>query len=66
LHRVYQHWHFPSRTAVYQYSLLEGDRRVYLWVPPACRNVRGLIVAFKNLTEQRWLEDPTVRRAASV
>jgi hypothetical protein len=50
---------------VYQYSLLEGDRRVYLWVPPACRNVRGLVVAFKNLTEQRWLEDPIVRGAAS-
>jgi hypothetical protein len=44
--------------------VLEGDRRVYLWVPPACRNVRGLIVAFKNLTEQRWLEDTIVRDAA--
>lgn len=52
-------------SAVYQYSVLEGDRRVYLWVPPACRNVRGLVVAFKNLTEQRWLEDPIVRGAAS-
>lgn len=52
-------------SAVYQYSVLEGDRRAYLWVPPACRNVRGLIVAFKNLTEQRWLEDPLVRSAAS-
>jgi hypothetical protein len=51
-------------SAIYQYSVLEGDRRVYLWVPPACRNVRGLIVAFKNLTEQRWLEDPIVRSAA--
>jgi len=51
-------------SATYQYSVLEGDRRVYLWVPPACRNVRGLIVAFKNLTEQRWLEDPIVRGAA--
>lgn len=51
-------------SAIYQYSVLEGDRRVYLWVPPACRNVRGLIVAFKNLTEQRWLEDPIVRGAA--
>ena len=50
---------------VYQYSVLEGDRHVYLWVPPACRNVRGLVVAFKNLTEQRWLEDPIVRGAAS-
>src|SRR5579872_1952547 len=48
-------------SAIYQYSVLEGDRRVYLWVPPTCRNVRGLIVAFKNLTEQRWLEDPIVR-----
>lgn len=49
---------------VYQYSVLEGDRRVYLWVPPTCQSIRGLIVAFKNLTEQRWLEDPTVRGAA--
>jgi hypothetical protein len=52
-------------SATYQYSVLEGDRRVYLWVPPTCTNVRGLIVAFKNLTEQRWLEDPIVRSAAS-
>lgn len=51
--------------AVYQYSVQEGGRRVYLWVPPACTRVRGLIVAFKNLTEQRWLEDPIVRSAAA-
>lgn len=51
-------------SAVYQYSVLEGDRRVYLWVPPSCNAIRGLIVAFKNLTEQRWLEDPIVRGAA--
>ena len=51
--------------AVYQYSVQDGDRRVYLWVPPTCGHVRGLIVAFKNLTEQLWLEDPVIRAAAS-
>lgn len=51
--------------AVYQYSVQEGDRRVYLWTPPPCARIRGLIVAFKNLTEQRWLEDPAIRSTAT-
>lgn len=56
----------PLRASdVYQYSVQEGSRRVYLWVPPPCRAVRGLLVAFRNLTEQRWLEDPIVRAAAA-
>ncbi len=54
-----------ARGAVYQYQVMEGSRSVYLWVPPQCQQVRGLIVSFKNLTEQRWLEDPQVRSAAS-
>ena len=53
-----------ARGAIYQYSVVEGPRRVYLWVPPTCSEVRGLIVSFKNLLEQRWLEDPIVRTAA--
>ncbi len=51
--------------ATYQFVVREGDRNVYLWVPPACDRIRGLIAAFRNLTEQRWLEDNDVRAAAA-
>lgn len=54
-----------AHAVVYQYSVHEGGRTVYLWVPPSCRSVRGLIVSFKNLSEQRWLEDPQIRAAAA-
>ena len=32
--------------------------------PSPCKSVRGLIMAFKHLTEQRWLEDRIIRTAA--
>lgn len=51
--------------AVYQYSVKEGDRRVYLWVPPDCFHIRGLVVAFENMTELGWLNSPIVRSAAA-
>jgi hypothetical protein len=54
-----------AATAVYQYSIQNGDRTIYLWIPPACLQIRGVIVAFKNLTEQRWLEDPVIRSSAT-
>jgi len=55
----------PAHGAVYQYAVHEGGRTVYLWVPPSCLRVRGLIVAFRNLSEPLWLEDPLIRAAAS-
>jgi len=54
-----------AQDAVYQYAVTVAHRTTYLWVPPGCASVRGLIVAFANLTERQWLEDPSVRLVAA-
>lgn len=51
--------------AIYQYAVTVAHRTTYLWVPPRCASVRGLIVAFANLTERQWLEDSSVRGVAA-
>jgi len=51
--------------AVYQYAVPVAHRTAYLWIPPNCAAVRGVIVAFANLTERQWLEDPAIRAAAA-
>jgi pimeloyl-ACP methyl ester carboxylesterase len=51
--------------AVYQYSVTVGSRRAYLWIPPQCMRVRGVIMSMSNLLERNWLEDPIIRRAAA-
>jgi hypothetical protein len=50
--------------AIYQYAVTQANRTIYLWIPPECASVRGLIAAFANLTERQWLEDPAVREVA--
>jgi hypothetical protein len=50
---------------VYQYSVAVGDRRAYLWVPPDCKQIRGVIISLSNLLERRWLEDPQIRKTAA-
>ena len=51
--------------SVYQYSVAVGERSAYLWVPPDCRYVRGVIMSLSNLLERRWLEDPIIRKTAA-
>jgi hypothetical protein len=56
----------PGWGAVYQYSVTVGARgRAWLWIPPACRQVRGLIFSMENMLERNWLEDPIVRATAA-
>ena len=55
----------PASDAVYQFSVPASGRTTYLWVPPQCSRVRGVIMAFSNMLERRWLEDPIVREAAA-
>ncbi|MDB5146857.1 MAG: hypothetical protein JWQ57_877 [Mucilaginibacter sp.] len=50
---------------VYQYSVKMGTRNAYLWIPPDCRQVRGVIISLANLLERNWLEDPLIRRTAA-
>jgi hypothetical protein len=53
-----------AEDAKYQYAVTQANRTIYLWIPPPCASVRGLIAAFANLTERQWLEDPAVRKVA--
>jgi hypothetical protein len=53
------------RETVYQYSVPVGNRRAFLWIPPDCMYVRGVIISFSNLLERCWLEDPRIRKTAS-
>ncbi|MGN6400831.1 MAG: hypothetical protein ACTHMD_10275 [Flavisolibacter sp.] len=50
--------------SVYQYSVMVGSRRAYLWIPPECKEVHGIIIALSNLLERDWLEDPLIRKTA--
>lgn len=52
---------FAAPEAVYQYSVPVAHRTAYLWIPPVCPAIRGVLVAFANLSERQWLEDPAIR-----
>jgi len=50
---------------VYQWSVpVYGgeDRRAYLWIPPGCRHVRGLILGLNNMQEEYLFMDDAFRR----
>jgi hypothetical protein len=53
----------------YQWSvpvLPEGaDRRAYLWVPPDCQRVRGLLFGMQNMLEKPMFQDAGIRKAAA-
>jgi pimeloyl-ACP methyl ester carboxylesterase len=57
--------YYNPRLHVYQYSVNIGTRKAYLWVPPDCKYVRGVIVALSNMLERQWLEDAEIRRTAT-
>lgn len=50
---------------VYQYAIQAASRTVYLWIPPDCKQVKGVIISLSNLLERQWLEDPLIRKTAS-
>lgn len=51
--------------SIYQYSVTIENQAAYLWIPPACKQVRGVIISLANLLERRWLEDPIIRKTAA-
>jgi hypothetical protein len=57
-------WPVRAEEPIYQFAVTQANRTTYLWIPPQCASVRGLIVAFANLTERQWLQDPAVRAVA--
>lgn len=56
-----------STTAEWQWSVPvpETNGCAYLWIPPSCKQVRGLIVTDANMLEQAATEDPIIRKAAA-
>jgi hypothetical protein len=63
LHRAGQAQSSPDNQ-VYQYSVMAAGRRAYLWIPPQCRHIKGIIISLSNLLERNWLEDPVIRKMA--
>jgi hypothetical protein len=51
-----------ASAAEWQWSVADGKARVYLWIPPDCPRVRGLVLANHNMIEQGILEHPTMRK----
>ena len=49
----------------WQWSVADGEARAYLWIPPDCQQVRGLVFANHNMVEQGILEHPAMRRTLS-
>ncbi len=50
----------------YQYSVPVPDSkemRAYLWIPPQCQKVRGLMIGIQNMMEENILADPEIRAA---
>ncbi|MES2477143.1 MAG: hypothetical protein V4640_15265 [Verrucomicrobiota bacterium] len=46
----------------WQWSVADGNSRAYLWIPPNCQRVRGVVFANHNMVEQGILEHPAMRR----
>jgi hypothetical protein len=54
-----------SLASVYQFQAPVEGRIAFLWVPPHCKYVRGIVFAMENALERNWMEDPIVRTAAA-
>lgn len=61
-----------SASAVYQWSApvtsvisseTDGHPRAFLWIPPACRQVRAVVVGQHNMEEEAIFENPAFRSA---
>ena len=58
----------PQPSNVWQYSVpLERgtERRAYLWIPPQCRHLRGVLLGLQNMLERPMFEDPEIRAAVA-
>jgi hypothetical protein len=61
-------WHDDRVDPVWQWSVPAPsipDRRAFLWVPPGCTHVRGIVVAVQNMLEQPLFERVAFRRACA-
>jgi hypothetical protein len=58
---------YPASAADWQFVVDSGVKngRVFLWIPPDCDRVRGVILGQQVILEKCALEDPQVRAAAA-
>ena len=61
---VYQ-YSFPVRPIFNSSNLVDGERRAYLWVPPACTNLRGVVLGIHNMLERPMFDDPVIRQGCA-
>jgi len=56
-----------ARAADYQFSVTTGprDSRAFLWIPPNCQHVRGILLASQVILEKRVCDDPIIRAACA-
>src|SRR3954451_13571547 len=60
-----------GRGAEYQFSspVMSPDgkerARAWLWIPPQCHQVRGLIIGEQTILEKLVFEDPIIRKTAA-
>ncbi|MFT3787337.1 MAG: hypothetical protein QM770_14410 [Tepidisphaeraceae bacterium] len=50
-----------ASAAEWQWSVPDGSARVYLWIPPNCAHVRGVVVGNHNMLEQDIFERLVMR-----
>ncbi|EDY16765.1 autotransporter-associated beta strand repeat protein [Chthoniobacter flavus Ellin428] len=65
----------PVTDSVYQYSVpvvpifsnnpADPNRRAYLWVPPGCTKLQGVMVGLHNMLEKPMFDDPAIRQACT-
>ncbi|MDP7133170.1 MAG: hypothetical protein QF437_21925, partial [Planctomycetota bacterium] len=61
-------WIATGQAAEWQFAVDTGVKKIgkaFLWIPPDCEYVRGLIVGQQVILEKVALQDPRVRAAAA-
>jgi len=58
-----------ARSADYQFSVPvaggHADARAFLWIPPKCEHVRGILLGQQVILEKRVCDDPLIRAACA-
>ncbi|MDX6765200.1 MAG: hypothetical protein SFU85_00255 [Candidatus Methylacidiphilales bacterium] len=56
-----------GHTAEWQFSIstVDGKGRAFLWIPPGCDHVRGVVLSGQVILEKNLMEDPAIRSAAA-
>ena len=58
---------YGIKAAEWQWSVptFGKNARAYLWIPPHCEHVRGIIIGQQVILEHCFMQDPRIREAAT-